>query len=144
MFDELQKIGYRKYIDNHALAAEIEELNAEQIESNISDFELKDSNVDPNNDKPFAPELMDLIRLHYLCTSRKVITILEFGCGYSTKIFDHALAFNKAKYEDFVKSNLRKGEQSECHSVDSSNKWIKRTKKILVYITRSFISLKYA
>lgn len=128
MFEELQKIGYMEYMFNQALPREIEGFNATQIENHISDFELTMRNIDPKNDQPFEPELMDLIRLHYLCTSRKVVTILEFGCGYSTKIFDHALASNKVKYEDFVKSNLRKSAPFELHSVDNSKKWIKHTK----------------
>ena len=40
-------------------------------------------------------ELDDLIRLHYLVTTRKVTTILEFGVGKSTIVFDHALRINK-------------------------------------------------
>ena len=39
-------------------------------------------------------ELDDLIRLHYLVTSRKVMTILEFGVGKSSIVFDHALQIN--------------------------------------------------
>jgi|LauGreSuBDMM15SN_2_FD.fasta_scaffold07830_3 hypothetical protein len=128
MFEELQKIGYKEYMYSQALPREIEGFNATQIGNNTSNLDLIISNIDPNNNKPFAPELMDLIRLHYLCTSRKVVTILEFGCGYSTKIFDHALASNKVKYEDFVKSNLRKSAPFELHSVDNSKKWIRRTK----------------
>ena len=40
--------------------------------------------VNPENKIPFSEEMDDLIRLHYLVTSRKVTTILEFGIGKST------------------------------------------------------------
>ena len=34
--------------------------------------------VDPNLKEAFEPELDDLVRLHYLVTSRNVTTILEY------------------------------------------------------------------
>ena len=66
----------------------------------------------------------DLIRLHYLVTSRKVTTILEIGVGKSTTVFDHALEQNKLKYGDFVNKNLRRSNAFECHSVDNNEEWI--------------------
>jgi hypothetical protein len=80
--------------------------------------------VDPENNQPFEVELDDLVRLHFLIVSRKVTTILEFGVGKSTVVFDHALAENKAKHKDFVLENLRRTNPFECHSVDNSKKWI--------------------
>ena len=40
---------------------------------------------------PIKPELDDLARLHWLVSSRRVTTILEFGLGKSTLIFNDAL-----------------------------------------------------
>jgi hypothetical protein len=85
--------------------------------------------VDPNNNQPFEVELDDLVRLHFLIVSRKVTTILEFGVGKSTAVFDHALTENKAKHKDFVLEHLRRTNPFECHSVDNSKKWIKICKK---------------
>ncbi len=84
--------------------------------------------LDPNNKVPILPELDDLIRLHYLAISRKVTTILEFGVGYSTIAFDHALSVNKEKHGTFVKENLRRDNPFECHSVDNNKQWIEYTK----------------
>ena len=84
--------------------------------------------VDPENKIPFPAELDDLIRLHYLVTSRKVTTILEIGVGKSTIVFDHALEQNKLKYGDFVNKNLRRSNPFECHSVDNNEEWIESTK----------------
>jgi hypothetical protein len=86
--------------------------------------------VNANNKVPILPQLDDLIRLHYLVTSRKVSTILEFGVGKSTLVFDHALTSNRYKCGSYVKENLRRSNPFECHSVDNSKKWIKEVKKL--------------
>jgi hypothetical protein len=87
------------------------------------------SSVDPTNLVTFPSELDDLIRLHYLVTSRKIVTILEFGVGKSTVVFNNALSYNKQKYYEYAKNNLRRREMFECHSVDSSRQWIRLNKK---------------
>lgn len=84
--------------------------------------------VDPSNLTPFRAELDDLIRLHFLITSRKVTTVLEFGVGYSSIVFDLALKENKKLHGDYVKKNLRRSNPFECHSVDSSTQWIEKVK----------------
>jgi hypothetical protein len=53
---------------------------------------------------------------------------MEFGCGYSTKIFDHALQVNKHSYQEYVEKNLRKSSSFKCHTIDNNKKWIKHTK----------------
>ena len=87
-------------------------------------------NVSPNLSDSFAADLEDLIHLHYLVTKRKSITILEFGVGKSTIVFDHALRKNYENYHDYVSTELRRFNLFECHSVDSSEKYIENTKKI--------------
>lgn len=67
--------------------------------------------------------------MHYLITSRKVTTILEFGVGKSTVVFDDALEYNK-KYKNYVETNLRRNNAFECHSVDDDRKWIETAKNI--------------
>ena len=84
--------------------------------------------VTPDFKEPYQIELDDLIRLHYLVTSRKVTTILEFGVGVSTFVLNHALVENQRKYEHFVSSKLRRANAFELHSVDSDKKWIKHVK----------------
>ena len=80
--------------------------------------------VDTNISEAYPPELDDLIRLHYLVTTRKVTTILEFGVGKSTIVFDHALRINKTNYNDYVSENLRRSNEFQCFSVDNNKKWI--------------------
>tara|TARA_B100000073_G_C23723261_1_gene568373 strand:- start:1237 stop:2052 length:816 start_codon:yes stop_codon:yes gene_type:complete len=91
-------------------------------------------NLDPGKKVPHQAELDDLIRLHYLITSRKVTTILEFGVGKSTYVFNDALEQNKSKYLSFVKNNLRRSNPFECHSIDNNKDWIKHTKKDFPYL----------
>lgn len=81
--------------------------------------------VDPDMKTPFVSELDDLIRLHYLVTTRRVSTILEFGVGKSTVVFGDAMRLNKLRHEDYYQKNLRRSNLFECHSVDNNDEWIK-------------------
>lgn len=85
--------------------------------------------VDKENKIPSAPELDDLIRLHFLVRSRKVTTIMEMGVGKSTIVFDNALQQNKIDFSDYVTQNLRRSNPFECHSIDNNSEWIDITKK---------------
>ncbi len=85
--------------------------------------------VDPNNQIPFPAELDDLVRLHSLVISRKVTTIMEFGVGKSTIIFDDALRENEKDFGSFVKENLRRSNPFELHSVENNLDWIEVVKK---------------
>ena len=80
--------------------------------------------VDPENIIPFPPELDDLTRLHFLVRSRKVTTILEFGVGKSTLVFAYAIKKNKEEFGEFVKTNLRRANSFEVHSIDNVKEWI--------------------
>lgn len=80
--------------------------------------------VNPDLDKPFDVELDDLIRLHFLIISRKVTTILEFGVGKSTTVFDHALRMNQELHGEFVLKSLRRSNPFECYSIDNNKEWI--------------------
>ena len=82
-----------------------------------------------NSQYPNATELDDLLRLHYIVTSRKVTTVLEIGVGKSTAVLSDALSKNKKLYEEFVLNNLRRSNPFECHSVDNNKVWIEKVKK---------------
>jgi 6-pyruvoyl tetrahydropterin synthase/QueD family protein len=73
----------------------------------LARFDHKNLNPDfifnNNNKLPFKPDLMDLIRLHYVCRQRRVTTVLEIGSGYSTMIIAHALKMNEIQYGRYVK-----------------------------------------
>ena len=131
MFRNLDKIGYEQYLKNYpfnkSLNIEVSEyLDKHQLKS-ISQKVKSDtwSTVSPSYTDPYQVELDDLIRLHYLATSRKVTTILEFGVGVSTFVLNHALVEYEKRYSSFVSSNLRRSNSFELHSVDTHRKWIK-------------------
>jgi hypothetical protein len=95
--------------------------------------------VDPKNLTPYPPELDDLIRLHYLARTRRVTTILEFGSGKSTVVFAHALAQNKAEFNDYVMKNIRRGNPFEIHSVDINNEWVETCKNNIPEALHPFV-----
>jgi len=121
-------LDYGEYLKNNPFH--------ENLEINVEDFSSLDKkiiretyySVDPDSTSPYTAELDDLIRLHYLVTSRRVTTVLEIGVGKSTIVFDHALEQNKLNYGDFVYKNLRRTNPFECHSVDNNKEWIEVTK----------------
>jgi len=85
--------------------------------------------VDPNLKGSYTAELDDLIRLHYLVISRKVTTILEFGVGKSSIVFNDALKINKNKHKNYVLKNLRRSNPFQCFSVDNNKHWISVSKR---------------
>ncbi len=99
---------------------------------NLQDYEASNGkeptspyrNIDPSMMEPISADLDDLVRLHFLATSRKATTILEFGVGKSTVVLDDALTLNKQRYEKYVKNELRRSNAFECHSVDNIKHWI--------------------
>jgi len=120
-------ISYNKYIKKHSLDKLL------GIKLNFCDrTEKKRINTDPyyavnpNIKRSFPAEIDDLCRLHYLIISRKVTTILEFGVGKSTFIFNDAIIKNKTKYKHYTSQYLRRSNSFECHSVDNSKAWIKK------------------
>ncbi len=99
-----------------------------KIEKNNNPF--SNEHVSKNNIKQFGPELFDLYRLHQLVIRYRRVTILEFGVGWSTKIFSNALLINKKKYFSRVK-NLRFNNPFEIHAIDNFKMYINETKKKL-------------
>ena len=112
------------YVKDHKLD---ELLNSEVVPVKKSIYE----SVDPKVVVPKSPEWDDLVRLHKLIRSRRVTTILEFGCGYSTLVFADAIQKNKQEFGDFVTSNLRRSNAFEVHSIDDMAKYIKIAKSRL-------------
>jgi hypothetical protein len=99
-----------------------------QLDKKVERSKQYSVNPEWNEHEPCSAELDDLIRLHYLITSRKVTTVLEIGPGKSTVAIDHALEQNKINYGDFVKTNLRRSNPFESHSIDNNKEWIELTK----------------
>lgn len=86
------------------------------------------ASVDKNNKVAFQPEFDDLIRLHWLCLSRNVMTVLEIGSGFSTHTFDHAMNENRTRFAGLVGTAFRKTNLFQVHSLDASAEWIEVTR----------------
>ena len=79
MFDTLNYKTYLMKFPFHKKLG-IKNIDYESLSSKVTP-PPPNYNVNENLTEAFAAELDDLIRLHYLITSRKVTTILEFGVG---------------------------------------------------------------
>ena len=116
---------------------------------NYGDFEKKIEHsiyesVDPHNKTPFLPELDDLSRLHFLATTRKAITILEFGVGYSTLVLADALYKNKQRYNEYVSKNLRYSNPFELHCVDADEDFLKITEEKIPEHLKEIVHLHHS
>lgn len=72
----------------------------------------------PDEKPPFQPDWEDLCRLHAVIIERRVTTVLEFGVGYSSLIFAHAVAANRQAHGGYVAANLRRNDAFTVHSLD--------------------------
>ncbi len=129
LFLELE--SHQQYLERHPFDLAWQNLASQRGEAkrawpSVDDF--KPPNYSPGDwgSSPYPPQLDDLIRLHYLVTSRRVTTILEFGVGFSTQIFDHALTHNKDAFGGHMAEHFRGSNLFECHTVDDDEVWLKR------------------
>jgi hypothetical protein len=77
---------------------------------------------------PFAPDCDDLVRLHHIIRTRKVMTVLEFGVGWSTTVMADALQKNHSDYYDEIKDNLRRVDPFSLYTIDTEKKYVDITK----------------
>lgn len=120
--------NYKKYIIENDIDKKLKinlKKNNKIKKKNLSDQYYT---VRPKIKNSFPAELDDLCRLNYLITSRKVNTILEFGVGKSTIIFNFALIENQSRHKDYVKKNLRIPNPFNCYSVDNYKTWVNKIK----------------
>ena len=144
MVDYFKDLKILDYIKNNKLDSL---LNVDLKEYNNLDKKIEHTiyeSVDPNNTTPYLPELDDQARLHYLATSRKAVTILEFGVGYSTLVLADALYKNKQKYEEYVSKNLRNSNPFEIHCIDANEHFLKLVEKQIPEHLKEFVHLHYS
>lgn len=94
------------------------------LESNDERAPRDGSNIDSTNTAALGPQWPDLVRLHRLVRERRVTTILEFGCGWSSLVMAHALRQNRNDFADVVRTTLRRTNAFELHSVDDMPEFI--------------------
>lgn len=134
----LRKLNYKKYFKQFKLDRLIDVKNFKT--SNFSPSYIFEN----NNKTPYPPDLEDLIRIHYIITSRRVTTVLEFGVGYSTLFIADALKNNYLKYNKFVSKNLRRSNAFKVFSVDSNKKYISIFNKKIPRELKTYIKLNYS
>ena len=78
------------------------------------------------NGKPaLPPQKDDLERLYKLITDNFILTVLEFGCGYSTFVIADALSENKRRWDALEnKPEVRNIYKFKFYSVDTNNEWL--------------------
>ena len=78
--------------------------------------------------QPYIPELTDLYRLYQFIVLNKRTTILEFGSGWSSLIFNLAMNELKKKFKDKVKT-LRRNNPFEIFILENERKYLDITKR---------------
>lgn len=96
--------------------------------------------VDGKLSKPFPPITEDLARLHKTIRERRVLTVLEFGTGYSTIIMADALKRNQIYWN----LAIRNRHPFKVFSVDASREWIERTKQRFPKSLLEYVQFHYS
>jgi hypothetical protein len=98
--------------------------------------------VNPENMSPFPPDWNDLVRLHKLIRSRKIMTIVEFGTGYSTLVMADAIEKNAKDYSLFVKDNIRRKHAFELHVIEADGPWLEIASERIPNFLKPFVKFK--
>tara|TARA_S200000501_G_C20849590_1_gene755133 strand:+ start:1978 stop:2766 length:789 start_codon:yes stop_codon:yes gene_type:complete len=90
----------------------------------------------------YRPEFEDLVRLHYVIRKRKVLTVLEFGIGWSTLVMADAL---KKNFEDYSKDikGIRRKDPFKLYSVEIEKKFMESTIKLLGDELINFVDITF-
>jgi len=90
-------------------------------------------------------DLRDLARLHWLAVSRKVFTVLEFGVGWSTLVLAAAMQENQRQWNALeARPNIRNQTPFKIFSVDTSERWVANTQKMLPDTLKNYVNLSYS
>ncbi len=112
-----KKINYKEYFNKIGLKNLVKE---SLIKRNIHLNQLPE---DLNFTLP--PELNKLYFLHQFILLNKRINILEFGSGWSSVIFSHALNKNKNKYKNIVNNKIRRVDPFKLKIIETYKKFIR-------------------
>lgn len=93
---------------------------------------------------PFPPKLDDLCRLHWLCLSRKSVNVLEFGSGYSTLFFLHALDILRMHFLSYVDTTFRHEMPFALFSIEEDQSFLEITKSRIPKEYLPFLDLRYS
>ena len=120
-----------------------------KVKNYLNFFELsylikKSSNANlPAKKKILSQELDDLCRLHWLILSRKALTTLEYGSGFST-IFIADACFILSHYFNNMIRKIRVEKKFHIFSLEESSKFLKITKKNIPGFLSPYITLVHS
>mgnify|MGYP001175870680 CR=1 FL=1 len=106
----------KKFIENFFIKKGLKSIVTESKKKLIS-------NNKSSSNAPFAPELKDLYRLYQFIILNKRTTIMEFGSGWSSLVFNLALYELKQKFFRSSKS-LRRGNLYELFVLENNKKYL--------------------
>ena len=86
--------------------------------------EYKSSKLSNN----FKPNILDLYYIYKIIILNKRLSVLEYGCGWSSLIISQALKINKKKNYN-ISQTLRKENKFELHVFDNFKSFLNLTKK---------------
>ncbi len=105
--------------------------NLELVCSPVPEDSLRHTKTDPREGggatKPFGPQHADLSRLHYLILSRKPISVIELGSGFSTCVIADALNILSIHFKDWVLENIRIENPFHLFSVEEDRRFLEIT-----------------
>ena len=97
-----------------------------KFEKNIKDSSILNTLKNP---KIIEPELADLYKIHNFILLNKRTSALEFGCGWSSLVIEHAIRHNKRKFNKEISKFVLNKRIFKHYVVDNSVKYLSVAKK---------------
>lgn len=94
--------------------------------------------------KPFEPVVTDLCRLHWLCASRKAVSVLEFGSGFSTVVMAHAMRMLREEFGVWAQAQTRAVRPFHVHAVEEAQRFVDITRRRLGSSFSEFASVYHS
>lgn len=128
----------KRYCQDFGIAALCRDIDEDKLASG-SPAVLR--SVSAAEKKPYVPQFADLCRLHWIALSRKTVSILEFGSGFSTVVLADAIATLHAAFADWSHANLRIVKPFHLHSVEEDQRFLEITQRRLGERLRPHVTL---
>jgi hypothetical protein len=111
-------------------------------EHGVTPEKLAFETAGPNYTQTILPEWFDLTRLFALIRMRKVTSVMEFGCGFSTAVMAYALGLNDIDFGSEVRKQLRRTEPFRLFVLDDMEHYLELTKSRLSDESRQRVSFQ--
>jgi len=98
---------------------------------NKAEFEEFISGYQVNEDMAYPPLVADLFSIYKYIRENRVVSVLEFGCGWSSLVIAEALRENYELHSEFFLKEVRHPNPFQLLSVDTSSHYISIAKSRL-------------